>query len=235
VARIVDEQAHAARRDAFLDSAQRLVSTKSYARMSVQDVLAEVETSKGAFYHYFDSKQALLEAMIERLLARAEAQLTPIIDDTESDAIERLQRFFDELGSLKAGQRDFLLAMLRVWQSDDNAVVRQKVRAGTAERISPLVARVIQAGIDEGAFHGVAFAEQTGRVVVSLMLDLADVLRDLLLESGFRPEGLERVERTIAAYTDAIERVVGVPAGSLVLTGRDTLRGWFAATEGRAS
>jgi AcrR family transcriptional regulator len=53
---------HRQRRDTFLDAAQRLVQTKGYERMTVQDVLDDVGTSKGAFYHYSDSKQALLEA-----------------------------------------------------------------------------------------------------------------------------------------------------------------------------
>src|ERR1700719_1919309 len=58
---------HGVRREAFLDVAQRLVETKGYEAMSIQDVLDALEVSKGAFYHYFHSKQALLEAVVERL------------------------------------------------------------------------------------------------------------------------------------------------------------------------
>ena len=63
MARTLNPTLHTVRRDAFLDVAQRLVQTKGYEAMSVQDVLDELEASKGAFYHYFDSKQALLEAV----------------------------------------------------------------------------------------------------------------------------------------------------------------------------
>jgi AcrR family transcriptional regulator len=60
MARTVNATLYTVRRDAFLDVAQRLVQTKGYEAMSIQDVLNELEASKGAFYHYFDSKQALL-------------------------------------------------------------------------------------------------------------------------------------------------------------------------------
>jgi len=34
--------------------------------------------SKGAFYHYYNSKQALLEALSNRMMAQAEEIMTPI-------------------------------------------------------------------------------------------------------------------------------------------------------------
>ncbi len=43
------------------------IQSQGYERMSIQDVLDDVGASRGAFYHYFDSKQALLEAVIERM------------------------------------------------------------------------------------------------------------------------------------------------------------------------
>ncbi|GAA0426641.1 TetR family transcriptional regulator [Acrocarpospora corrugata] len=36
-------------RGEFLDAAQRLIQTKRYEQMSIQDVLAEAGTSKGGF------------------------------------------------------------------------------------------------------------------------------------------------------------------------------------------
>ena len=68
MARIVKEQAYAEKRNEILDVAQRLVYTKGYEQMTIQDILDDLQISKGAFYHYFDSKQALLEALIERML-----------------------------------------------------------------------------------------------------------------------------------------------------------------------
>ena len=72
MARIVKEQAYAVKRNEILDVAQRLVYTKGYEQMTIQDILDGLPISKGAFYHYFDSKQALLEALIERMLKEAD-------------------------------------------------------------------------------------------------------------------------------------------------------------------
>lgn len=40
---------------------------KGYERMTAQDVLTTLQMSKGALYHYFDSKAALLEGIVEAM------------------------------------------------------------------------------------------------------------------------------------------------------------------------
>ena len=40
---------------------------------------------------------------------------------------------------------------------------------------------------------------------------------------------MQRVERTVAVYTDAFELVLGVPAGSLTLVDDQTLKEWFSS------
>ena len=76
--RTVDTEAHAVRREAFVDAAQRLMQAKGYEQMSVQDVLDELGASRGAFYHYFDSKTALLEAVVTRTVDTALASVIPV-------------------------------------------------------------------------------------------------------------------------------------------------------------
>ena len=65
--RVVNEAAYAARRNAILDAALRAVMTKGYEQMAISDLLSELQISSGAFYHYFDSKPALLLALVERM------------------------------------------------------------------------------------------------------------------------------------------------------------------------
>ena len=77
--RIVKE--HAVRRTEILDAAQRLMNTKGYEQMTIQDILDDLSISKGAFYHYFDSKQTLLGAIIDRMIDVGEQILVPILEN----------------------------------------------------------------------------------------------------------------------------------------------------------
>src|SRR5260370_11093539 len=112
MARTVNPTLHTVRRDAFLDVAQRLVQTKGYEAMSIQDVLDELEASKGAFYHYFDSKQALLEAVGERFTDGAIASLAPVLNDPELPALRKLEKGFAGTASFKAAQRQLMMSII---------------------------------------------------------------------------------------------------------------------------
>ena len=72
MARTVNEQDRTLKRSEILDAAQRLVYTKGYEQMAIQDILDALKISKGAFYHYFGSKQDLLEALVERMQQEAQ-------------------------------------------------------------------------------------------------------------------------------------------------------------------
>src|SRR5215813_13813847 len=119
--RTINEQEYAQKRNAILDAVSGLLYRKGYEQMTIQDIVDDLQLSKGAFYHYFDSKQALLEALVQRLLDQmVEGFLLPLMHNAELSALDKLQRFFDTLNQGKIAQKDFLLALLRVWYTDDN-------------------------------------------------------------------------------------------------------------------
>ncbi|HEY6410892.1 MAG TPA: helix-turn-helix domain-containing protein, partial [Ktedonobacteraceae bacterium] len=89
MARIVNEEAYAARRNAILDAALRAVATKGYERMAIADLLGELQISSGAFYHYFDSKPALLFALVQRIGDQAEQLVLPIVHDPTLGALDK--------------------------------------------------------------------------------------------------------------------------------------------------
>ena len=226
MARIVKEEEYAEKRNAILDVAQRLIYTKGYEQMTIQDILDDLQISKGAFYHYFDSKQALLEAMIERMGEEMEQLLLLIVHDPMLSALDKFQRFLATANRWKVGQKAFFLALLRVWFTDDNAIVRQKLRTIAIRKIAPLFAEIIHQSIQEGVMTA-TYPDQVGEVIAFLAQDAGETIGGLLLSFDPERDDMQRVERTVAVYTDAFERILGVPAGSLTLVDDQTLKEWF--------
>jgi len=226
VTRTLNPTLHTVRRDAFLDAAQRLVETKGYEAMSVQDVLDALDVSKGAFYHYFVSKQAVLEAVVERFADGGMAAIKPIIDDPALPALKKLERVFAGIAGWKAERKELVLGIIEVWNSDSNAIVREKVRRMTVRLMVPLLAAVVRQGVDEGVFR-VASPDETAAVLVSLMLGFQEQATHLFIARQAGTIPFEVVERTIAGFTQAFERILGIPTGSLTLQDQATLHFWF--------
>ena len=233
MARVVNLEENAARRNQILDVVQSLIYAKGYEAITIQDVLNGVQMSKGAFYHYFDSKQDLLEALIERMMMEVEQILLPVVHDPHLSALDKFQRYFDTVGRWKTAQKSFLLALLRVWYTDENAIVRQKVTREGLKQIVPLLAIIIRQGVHEGVFS-TSYPDLIGEVVLSIMLGLSESIAGNLL--SFEPNlgTLERIENAVAAYTDALECVLRTKPGSLSLIDGVTLREWVIPTENSA-
>jgi AcrR family transcriptional regulator len=231
VARTVNEQTHAEKRNEILNAAQRLVYAKGYERMTIKDILSDLQISSGAFYHYFDSKPAVLEAIIERMQQEAEQPLLAIVHDPHLSALEKLQRFFATFDRLRIAHKASVVELLRVWYTDQNAIVRQKVEEAIAEWRAPLLAEIVHQGVQEGVFT-TSYPDQAGQVLLSLLQGMGNTHARLLLSLQHEPDELRCIEAIVAvhaAYMDAIERVLGAPTNSLYRADAETVQVWAAA------
>ena len=227
MARIVKEEEYAVKRKEILDASLRLVYTNGYDQMSIQDILDELNISKGAFYHYFDSKQALLDGVVEQMLDEAEQALRPILEADGLPAIDKLRRYFEAGNRWKISRKSLMLDLMRVWYTDSNALVRQRQEAASVKRIAPMLVEIIRQGVAEGVFT-TAYPDQIGRMVWGLAQGIADDVAELLLAEVPPPDALQSLEVIIGAYSDAMERILGAPAGSLPLAEGVQLKEWLA-------
>jgi len=91
-------RAKADRRQALLSSAARLFAENGFARVSLEDLGSAVGVSGPAVYRHFDSKQAVLAALLvevsERLVSGGQGVVAEAADD--EDALRALIRFHVE-------------------------------------------------------------------------------------------------------------------------------------------
>lgn len=228
--RIVREEEYAVRRNQILDTALRLVYTKGYEQMTIQDILDNQQISKGAFYHYFNSKAAVLEALVERIVDEVEPHLLSIAQDPHLSALEKFQRFFDTTARWKTDRKDLMLGLMRMWYADENAIVRQKVFASTLKRVTPLLAEITHQGIQEGVFT-TSYPEAVCQMYFYFLQGLGEAFVELLLADNDKLKSMQQAALMVAAYNEALERVLGAPRGSINLIDTETLNAWFPSQE----
>jgi kynureninase len=119
-----------------------------------------------------------------------------------------------------------MLALVRVWLSDDNTLLRDKMWRRLDVRLAPVLARIVEQGAAEGAFL-VSSPAATARVMVALLHGLNDMAVLLFLERDEAGVTLADAEDLALAYTDALERILGTPAGTLHLGDKGALKQWY--------
>ena len=224
------------RRDEILLSARKLILTKGYEQMTIQDILNDLNIAKGTIYHYFDSKQALLEAFIQQIQHETEKPFRPILDDPQKNPVEKLQGFFDVLDTLRAANINEVVRLARIWYKDENTVVREKVNAAVIRQRAPLLNQIVRQGIVQGIFS-TAYPDHAGEIILSLLQAMGNTHIHLLfsMEQGLdEPSGIEQIISTHAAYMDAVEHVLGVPANSLYRLDPELVGAWVTAFKNAA-
>ena len=77
-----------------MDAALELVWSQSYGAVTIDDICKRAEVKKGSFYYYYDSKEQLAVAALERLWAE---DWKPTMDGIFSASIEPLERLNKEI------------------------------------------------------------------------------------------------------------------------------------------
>lgn len=92
----------------ILDTSVELFLKKGYDNTSIQDIVNHLGgLSKGAIYHHFKSKEAILIEVYKRLSLVIEAQMVAIRDDKSKNGLQKLQKMF--MSSLSnVSQREIL-------------------------------------------------------------------------------------------------------------------------------
>jgi AcrR family transcriptional regulator len=229
MARVVKPEEHTAKRNEILDVALQLVYSKGYDKMTIQDILDQLQISKGAFYHYFDSKPDVLEALVERMAAQQVGPvLSSIQQDTHLTALEKLHRYFEMSTYWKTSKKELLIELMKIWYSDENALAREKVLASTMEHLGPFFTEIINQGVQEGTFT-TSYPEVASQVTINLIYDLAYTSGQMLVsETAKENVNLQQVETLYAAYSDVLERVLGAPKGSIHFMAAEAMKAWFS-------
>lgn len=203
------------RREAFLDTAEELFTEFGYENASIERLISRLGVSKGAFYHYFRSKSDLLDAMIDRILARFQTNFAEILE-SRGPAVEKLQKILNSFFTGSSAHRKLATQLGDLLLNEANAVLISRHRQAARERFVPLLNEIIIQGLNEGEFH-----VETPRRVAHIIWDIGqswdEAVYRALFEAGEAPTQRDELLLLNKSYTLAIERVLGAPEGSLYI------------------
>jgi AcrR family transcriptional regulator len=216
LARQVKPEEYAARRREIVDAALELMHHKGYERMTIEDVLAKTGMSKGALYHYFRSKHALLEGVVEMIGEGAIRELQAVVDDPNLGAIDKLHAYFRTEHAWKAENVTAVSTVMRLRRDENNALLRQKLTQDSMRTTAPMLGAVIRQGCDEGVFD-TDYPREAAMIITGMGIHLADAFIEAIEADGAAGADVSgpNIQGVLAAFFQAFERILGAPAGSL--------------------
>jgi TetR/AcrR family transcriptional repressor of nem operon len=184
-----------ATRRRILDAAERLMIGQGYNATSVDQVIAESSSSKGAFFHHFASKSDLALHLVERYvradLAHLDEGLAAVADvDDPVERVVAFLRFYEDGGDdLMAQQSGCLyatvLAERELTGGDVNALVNEAAlawRQGLVDLLRPALDARGRTGpaIDADALADHLYTTFEGAFILCRTLDDPSAMRGQL-------------------------------------------------------
>ncbi len=192
---------HDIRLNEIIDAAELLFAQKGYDKTTVNDILNKVDIGKGTFYHYFKSKEEVMNAVIGRMADFIAERAKAISEDKTIETQEKMKRIIASLNISSSPNG----AIVEELHRPSNAQMHQRSIVLTIQLIAPMIADVVKQGVSEGIYH-VEYPRET----VEFLL----VANQFIFDEGvikWQPE--EQITRVIA-FVRLIERALGADEGS---------------------
>jgi AcrR family transcriptional regulator len=190
------EQYSAATRTALLDSATALFAEKGFSATALSDVAATAQVTRGAVYHHFADKQALFEAVLERLEVQAMQGIAGAAvggGDAWDASMRGLAAFLDQC-------LDPVYSRI-VWREGPAALGWQRWRECEHEYGYGLTEQFLRALAADGQILPVQL-KTTTRLVFAMLGESGLALAEV--EEGARPELREELESVLYRILDGL-------------------------------
>ncbi len=193
--------------DKILDALGNLLKDRTIQNISVSDIAKEAEIGKGSIYYYFPSKEAILDALIERNYEKPLQTAKNLAGQTEISPFTRMAMilqacrnssaaFLNQNGTTAGAQTS----------AQDIAFLHQKYMNHLITELKPTLTEIIKQGIASDDIH----FEYPAALAEIVLIVLA-----VKLDHTFLTVASEDSEDTIRGLVALLEKGTGVPQGSL--------------------
>lgn len=188
------------RKNQILDAAQELILEKGVDGTSTGDILEKVGIARGTLYHHFKSKDEIIDCLIERMSLELIQKANVIAQDEQIPADERLLLCFM---ALKVGEENQTIT--DYLHHPQNALMHQKTQYAFFQKIPPILAKIVEDGVQEGIFDTTFPLESTEMLCAYL---------DIAFDEVIVHSAPERTDQKMNALRVNMERLLGAKTGS---------------------
>ena len=191
------------RRKEIIQAARELFQTKEYDNTTMQELMDKLNIAKGTIYHYFSSKEDLLESVVEDLMDEELKRKKELLKSRRFRSLDALEKFRVLVTTdTMAEENEQILENLH---HPGNTLMHTRQLGRYLIKLAPIFAAVIEEGCNQGVF-----STEHPRECAEFMLAGFQFLTDV----GFYPWSQAQLARRIKAFPSLIEAQLRAPKGS---------------------
>lgn len=158
------------KKDLILDAAEQLMCIMPDKDITVNLIANKAGIGKGSIYYYFQSKEEIINSVIERCYKKAIREYFRDIN-TYSTAIEKIKCLFQSIikKEFHNNQKNLILAL----HLHEDLMLHNKMKLVAIEEVSPILTEILKQGIEEGSIR-TETPEESAEIIVAVLTFLLD-------------------------------------------------------------
>ena len=193
--------------DKILDALSELLSDQNIQNISVSDIARKAGIGKGSIYYYFPSKEAILDALIQRSYKKPLQTAKNLANQTEISPFTRMAMIFQACHNSSAA---FLnqdnSAKNAITSAQDMAYLHQKYLNYLVSELKPVLTEIIKQGIELGEINF---------EYPSALAEIVLIILAVKFDTAFLSTTANASEETLKGLISLLEKGTGIPHGSL--------------------
>lgn len=193
-----------AKYEKILDALQTLLENRSIETISVSEIAQAAGIGKGSIYYYFPSKNAILDALIQRNYEKPLRTAHSLTGQPDVSSFTRMAMLFQ---ACRNSSTEFLKAEGTTSSgAQEKAFLHQKYISHLISELKPELATIIRQGIAQGEIH---FSHPDALAEIVL------IILTVKLDNTLIPSTRGEIEDTISGLVALLEKGTENPSGSL--------------------
>lgn len=145
-------------REKIIDAAFDLFAEKGYENTKIAEIIDKANSSKGGFYHHFNSKAEILEEITNIYMGRIEKSYEVMLEQTDNTTIELLNNVLQTINNYKKDQIQNWDKLKKLYAHKESNTIIRKMADDFEALIAKIYLRLLQKGKAEGLFD-IAYPE----------------------------------------------------------------------------
>ncbi|MCG8685315.1 MAG: TetR/AcrR family transcriptional regulator [Desulfobacterales bacterium] len=153
MSRVRKQEEYNAKKNRIVMMSIDLLDEIGYEHFSVNKVIANAGMTKGAFFHYFKSKNELIEEIVNIILLPMAAALEEIVSDKTLLPKQKILNMADSVNKIKSTHKRTAQQLVKLLQKEENKNMAHMVTEKTIEMFLPMYEKVLIEGNELGQFN----------------------------------------------------------------------------------
>jgi len=220
---MVETQKGDNRKREFLLTALDLFSEKGYEKTTIKDIIDRMGVSKGAFYHYFNSKEDVLISVANDYAYEAIGIIKNISAREDIDAVEKINKLLGAVNEYKSAREEERSKIKSVFNREENLKLEREIFKSLKKKSSAYFKKIIDTGVKEGTMGEPTNSEELADFILYVLNALNSSVDELLGGLYDEEEPLEtrefneKLEAKLIFYEDMLTQILRIREGSIKL------------------